>query len=160
MLQGRTIGILLLVAALAFGSFRSASAQTTIICTPAVATPEPEFTGLIVAANGFRLARSMAPAVLSLAGEVVYGRGWFKPGSVGADVTINQGVLGYSHSIESATRAGARPLVVKAIAVGGPPQSDVKVDVVITNEDAVRIRTANARTQFLERFAVSVVMDR
>jgi len=140
---------------------------------PAAPAPEPSlrprlpqppvqpgvFTGLIVVVRGVHLDRSMSPAILTPDGQVVYGRGWWKPGQFDADVANDRGIVGYSSSIEGATRSGEHPLVVNAIGVEGPPMSNFKTDIVISPDDAARIREANAGGGFLERLQVDIVLE-
>jgi len=121
--------------------------------------PEAEYTGLVVVVKGMRLDRSMSPAVISRNGEIIYGRGWFRPGSIDPDYVVERGIVGYASSIQKATRAGPRPLVVRAIGVSGPPRSEFKTDVVVSEADAQKIRTANEKGRFLERFAVDIVVE-
>jgi hypothetical protein len=117
-------------------------------------------TGLVVVVKGLRLDRSMNPAVLSLSGEVLYGRGWWKPGELNQEIANQLGVVGYPATIQTARRGGIRPLVVAAVGVSGPPLSSVKTDVVVGEEDAARIRAANAKGKFLERLAVDFVVEK
>ncbi len=128
--------------------------------TPSVLpAPTPgAYTGLIVVVRG-RLDRSMSPAVLTPTGEAVYGRGWFKPGTISQELANQQGIVGYSSSPGSASRAGARPLVVYAIGTSGPPLSNFKTDVIVSSEDAARIRDANAQGRFLEQLQVDIVVQ-
>lgn len=161
MMRGLSWMTLIPVVALVLGVAGAAPAQSTGGCTATTAhAVDADATGLMIVVRGFRLTRSMAPAVLTSGGEVVYGRGWWKPGTVSPDVFINHGIVGYAHSIETARRSGSRPLVVTAVAVSGPPQSLAKIDVLVSDEDAERIRAANAKGRFLERFAVDFVIDK
>jgi hypothetical protein len=117
------------------------------------------FTGLVVVVRGVHLDRSMSPAILTPDGQVVYGRGWWRPGEFDADVANREGIVGYASSMDEATRSGAHPLVVNAIGVEGPPMSNFKTDIVISPDDAARIREANAGSQFLERLRVDIVLE-
>lgn len=117
------------------------------------------FTGLVVVVRGVHLDRSMSPAILTPDGQIVYGRGWWRPGEFDADLANRQGIVGYSYSMDGAVRAGAHPLVVNAIGVEGPPMSNFKTDIVISPDDAARIRAANADSRFLERLQVDIVLE-
>lgn len=117
------------------------------------------FTGLVVVVRGVHLDRSMSPAILTPDGQVVYGRGWWRPGEFDADVANRQGIVGYASSMNGAVRGGARPLVVNAIGVSGPPLSNFKTDIVISPDDAARIREANSGGKFLERLQVDIVLE-
>jgi hypothetical protein len=117
------------------------------------------FTGLVVVVRGVHLDRSMSPAILTPDGQVVYGRGWWRPGEFDADVANRQGIVGYASSMDGAVRAGAHPLVVNAIGVEGPPMSNFKTDIVISPDDATRIREANSASGFLQRLQVDIVLQ-
>ena len=117
------------------------------------------FTGLVVVVRGVHLDRSMSPAIVTPDGQVVYGRGWWRPGEFDADLANQHGIVGYASSMGGATRGGARPLVVNAIGVSGPPLSTFKTDVVISPDDAARIREANSGGGFLERLQVDIVVE-
>jgi hypothetical protein len=117
------------------------------------------WTGLVIVVRGAHLDRSMSPAIVTPDGQVVYGRGWWRPGEFDADVANRTGIVGYAYSIRGAVRAGGRPLVVHAIGVQGPPLSHFKTDIVISPDDAARIRAANAETRFLERLQVDIVLE-
>jgi hypothetical protein len=117
------------------------------------------FTGLVIVVRGVHLDRSMSPAVVTPDGQVVYGRGWWKPGQFDPDVANREGIVGYASSADGAVRSGDHPLVVNAIGVEGPPMSNFKTDVVISPDDAARIREANASGHFLERLQVDIVLE-
>lgn len=117
------------------------------------------FTGLVVVVRGVHLDRSMSPAILTPDGQVVYGRGWWRPGEFDADVANREGIVGYASSMNGAVRAGAHPLVVNAIGVEGPPMSNFKTDIVISSDDATRIREANSASGFLQRLQVDIVLQ-
>lgn len=126
--------------------------------SPAAASDN--FTGLLIVVQGFHLDRSMSPAVISVGGTVVYGRGWWKPGSLDQEFVNKYGVVGYPPSTSAARRAGPNPLVVNALGVAGPALSSIKTDVVISEEDARRIQAANSQAKFLDRYLVDIVLLR
>ncbi|HEV2281467.1 MAG TPA: hypothetical protein VGX75_03615 [bacterium] len=115
------------------------------------------YTGLVIVARTIHLDRSISPAVLTPSGEVVYGRGWWKPGQLNDDFAARYGIVEYAPSLETASRAGPRPLLVFAIGVSGPVLSNFKTDVVVSDEDALRIRDANRRSRFLQQMRVAFV---
>jgi len=121
--------------------------------------PTDAYTGLVILVEGVRLDRSMSPAVLTPEGDIVYGRGWWKPGQFDPDLANNVGIVGYASGTGTDSRAGAHPLVVHAIGVSGPPLSTFKTDVVVSDEDAARIRDANAHGHFLEQLHVDIVVQ-
>jgi len=147
---GRKTARLLIVALLAAlmvapGLAQRASAQTGA------------YTGLVIVVRAIHLDRSISPAVLTPTGEIVYGRGWWKPGQLNADFAEHYGIVEYAPSLVAANRAGPRPLIVYAIGVSGPMLSNFKTDVVVSNEDALLIRDANTRSRFLNQMRVAFV---
>jgi hypothetical protein len=129
----------------------------TVGHAPRASAQPAAFTGLIIVVPGRHLDRSISPAVLTPRGEVVYGRGWWKPGQLNLELAERYGIVEYAPSLATARRAGAHPLIVRAIGVSGPPQSSLKTDVVVTEQDARRIHEANARNRFLQQMHVSLV---
>jgi hypothetical protein len=134
--------------------------QAVPVVRPRLPQPPAEnWTGLVVVVRGVHLDRSMSPAILTPDGGVVYGRGWWRPGQFDADVANRHGIVGYASSMDGAVRAGPRPLVVQAIGVSGPPLSNFKTDIVISPDDAARIRAANEGGRFLEGLQVDIVVE-
>lgn len=132
--------------------------------SPVPAPPPPgapgPYTGLIVVVDGAHLDRSMSPAVLTPEGQVVYGRGWWKPGQISQELADDYGIVGYSASAGAPdSRAGSNPLIVHAVGVSGPPESDFKTDVIISDEDAAKIQAANAEGHFLDQLHVDIVVN-
>ena len=117
------------------------------------------YTGLIVVVDGVHLDRSMSPAVLTPGGQVVYGRGWWKPGQISQELANDYGIVGYAATTGGPdSRAGSNPLIVHAIGVSGPPASNIKTDVIVSDEDAARIQAANAQGHFLDQLHVDIVV--
>ena len=125
---------------------------------PASAQPGA-YTGLVIVVRAVHLDRSISPAVLTPAGEVVYGRGWWKPGQLNDEFAEHYGIVEYAPSLTAAGRGGPRPLIVYAIGVAGPVLSNFKTDVVVSDEDALRIRDANVRSRFLQQMRVAFVNE-
>jgi hypothetical protein len=112
--------------------------------------PEGPLTGLIVDARGLRLQRAMGPRILDEDGNVLYPP---HPRYLPSPDELQQtGMVGYCADPADDRRAGDRPLVVQAIGTGGPAREHV----VISRQDAQRIRAANQRWRFLQRLAVSI----
>jgi len=139
------VGALLAVLVVAPVIAQRASAQTG------------SYTGLVIVVRAIHLDRSISPAVLTPRGDVVYGRGWWRPGQLNPEFAESYGIVEYAPSLTTVTRAGPRPLVVNAIGVSGPVLSNFKTDVVISDEDARLIRDANARSRFLQQMRVAIV---
>ena len=115
------------------------------------------YTGLVIVVASVRVDRSVNPAVLTPTGELVYGRGWWKPGQLNDEFAEQYGIVEYALSVAAANRVGPRPLIVYAVGVTGPPQSTFKTDVVVSDEDALRIHDANTRSRFLQQMRVAIV---
>jgi hypothetical protein len=115
---------------------------------PATAAPLP--TGVVVDARGLGLARVMSPRIYDPTGRIVYGNVYVDP-----DLVVRSGMADYLAGDDAAavaagtSRAGANPIVVKAIGL-----KDYNASVVISQADADRILVANARSKFLTSTAV------
>ena len=119
------------------------------------AVKKAHYTGVIVDASGMGLEATFSPVIYDENGRAVYGMKNINP-----DFAISTGMVEYAASLESAaarSRAGANPLVVKAIAVRGGGNSANKVNVVVSAEDADRILVANGSSGMLHNCAVLFV---
>lgn len=142
----RVVGVAVVAALIAGSGFaQRASAQSGA------------YTGLVIVVRSIHLDRSISPAVLTPEGQIIYGRGWWKPGQLNDDFAEHFGIVEYAPTPELANRVGPRPLVVFAIGVTGPVLSNFKTDVVVSDEDALRIRDANTRSRFLQQMRVALV---
>lgn len=113
------------------------------------------YTGVIVDASGLGLEATFSPVVYDTDGRAIYGMKNIDP-----DFAISQGMVEYASSLEAAvahSRAGANPLVVKAVAVQGGRNSANKVNVVVPAEDGNKILLANEKTGMLNNCAVVFV---
>jgi len=109
-------------------------------------------TGLIIDAGGLDLRPAMAPKVLGEDGSMVYG---FH--EVDREHMVNFGLAGYARSIEQAKgcgRVGESPLVVRARKVGA-----IGCDLVVSNEDADRIRRQFSSSKALSECRVTIVVN-
>lgn len=105
------------------------------------------YTGLIIDCRGKNLSTAIAPVIKSADGTEIYA---YK--NVGYQTAVSNGMIGYSSSVDSGVeRAGASPLVVKAVSVSGG------CDVVVSADDADKILVANRATMFLNNCAVVLV---
>lgn len=110
-----------------------------------VSTVNGTYTGVIVDCRGMGLKTAMAPGIYAENGEVVYGLEHFSH-----EFVINNGYVGYSNDIANASRAGANPLVVKAVSLNG-------VRPVVSNADAGKILAENQASNFLANAKVVFV---
>ena len=103
------------------------------------------FTGLVVDARGLGLRPAMSPVILTDEGVPIYGHR-----DLDYDLVTTKGMAGYTIDPTKAVRAGAHPLVVKAVAVTGNRP-------VITKADAEQVQAANADDHFLDNLSVVLV---
>ena len=113
------------------------------------------FTGVIVDASGMGLEATFSPVIYDTNGRGIYGMKNIDP-----DYAISKGMVEYSVNREKAianSRAGASPLVVKAVSVKGGKNSANKVNVVVSAADGDRILLANESSEMLKNCAVVFV---
>ena len=113
------------------------------------------FTGLVVDCRGFNVARAMSPKILTPDEDEVWGTV-----SVSPEFVQNTGIVGYLPSLEMAmggtvSRAGEHPLVVRCIGRHG----SFRANVIVSDDDAARIKGEDERTKFLNQFRVVFVID-
>jgi len=80
--------------------------------------------------------------------------------NIDKDFAISKGMVEYYNDLQTATvnsRAGANPLVVKAVSVRGGANSVNPVNVVVSVEDGDKILYANEKSGMLENKAVAFV---
>lgn len=118
---------------------------------PAEDTIADGATGLIVDARDLQIQRSSNPRILDESGQALYPDRTHVPNM---DYLLEHGLASYSDDEARASRAGARPVRVKAIRTAGPGRDDL----VVSHEDAERIRTEDRRSHFLWRWNVVVLV--
>jgi hypothetical protein len=110
------------------------------------------YTGLLVDASDVGFLPALAPRLL----EDGTGRQVFGPQMVVQAVLNQQGPLEYVSTMSDVRqkgRAGANPLIVRAIAAAGP----LRGDLVLSARDAARVSAADRAGRFLDRAAVTIV---
>lgn len=117
---------------------------------PVKPTPKPSsgYTGLIIDASGLDIQPAMSPMVLSESEQVYIGN--FE---LDIDRVIAEGIIVYHRSMKDIRRAGSNPLVVRATGT-----SEGRVDLMVSSEDAAKIQAEDAKTQFLSKLNVAVIM--
>jgi TolB-like protein len=129
----------------------SATTARRPIYTPTLARePRGAFSGLIVDARGLSLSRDMSPRVLDEDGRIVYPDTRNLPSY---DQLLDRGLASYYTDPRDAVRCGSSPLTVRALSVAGAARTDV----VVSMEDARRIREAEQDSRFFSRTAVAIV---
>ncbi len=120
----------------------------------APAKPVPEvFTGMVIDARGINARPAMAPKILNENGEEVYGSAY-----VSREFAVQQGMSGYAKDLTAAQsnpRVTNSPLTVKGLRTEGHGHSDI----VISNADASRLRSASEHLAFLKKCRVMIVVD-
>lgn len=109
------------------------------------------FTGLVVDARGIDVKPAMCFDIFDESGREVYG-----PAYVSREFVVQKGMCGYVTDIaavESNSRVGENPLIVKALEAKPPGGTDI----VISNTDASRLRGTVENLFFLRKCRVIVV---
>lgn len=102
---------------------------------------EGNYTGLIVDCRGLGLQPVMSPVIKNASLQPIYG---YK--NLDYDLVVAKGMAGYVTDLSKASRAGARPLVVKAVRLDGHNANPV-----LSNADADKVLVENAATHFLDQ---------
>jgi len=124
------------------------------IRTMAPVTNSPSvFTGLVVDTRGLGTKPVMAPKILDENAREVYGSAF-----VSREYAVQQGMSGYSKDLAAAQsnqRVGDNPLTVKGLRTEGVEHSDV----IISNMDARRLRSASENLSFMKKCRVIIVVE-
>lgn len=131
--------------------FRNLDTPTAKAETEGAAAPdEAEATGVIVTAHGIAVTPAFAPRLVDEKGA-----DYFSARQVSRDAVYQNGIAGYSRSLDSAMkdpRIGNHPLIIRA----QKPLLDSSADLVIAPEDRVKLLAAmNA----LQKGRVLIVVD-
>jgi len=111
------------------------------------------FTGLVVDAGGLGSKPVMSPKILDETGQEVYGSAF-----VSREYAVQQGMSGYSKDLTAAKsnqRVAGNPLIVKGLRIEGNGHSDI----VISNADASRLRSASENLSFMRKCRVIIVVE-
>lgn len=110
------------------------------------------YTGIIIDCKAVQLRPALAPKVFSKSGEEIYGSA-----NVSKDFAVQQGMIGYLKSVDSAkenSRVTNNPLIINAIGVKGAN----KADIIISDEDAAKIKELDAKLNFLRECRVIAII--
>jgi hypothetical protein len=137
--------------------------MTPVQETPPFPAPEPKastgnhvshiYTGLIVDARELEARPAMSLKIFDENGQEVYGSAF-----VSREFAVQEGMSGYLKDLAAAqsdSRVAASPLTVKGLRTQGVGNSDI----VISNSDASKIRSASEHLSFLRKCRVIVVID-
>ena len=111
------------------------------------------FTGLVIDTRGLGIKPVMAPKILDENAREVYGSAF-----VSREYAVQQGMSGYSKDLAAAQsnqRVADNPLTVKGLRTEGVEHSDV----VISNTDARRLRSASENLSFMKKCRVIIVVE-
>ena len=114
---------------------------------------ESPLTGLVVDARGLEARPALVMRVLDEGGEAVYGTAF-----VSREFVVDHGMAAYLKDMDAALshpRVAQRPLVVKGIKTWGVGRSDI----VISNFDAAKLKSASEHLTFLRKCRVIIVTD-
>lgn len=122
-----------------------APVDITIVNQPTVINQN--YTGLIIDCHGMNINFVMSPVIKNSDGTKIYGHQ-----NLDIDKVIANGMASYADSAEdqiSRSRAGNKPLIVKAVAL-----ADLNANPVVSVADADKILAANQHDKFLDNCAV------
>lgn len=118
------------------------------------APPMPAvFTGMVVDARGIQARPAMSPKIVDENGQEVYGSML-----VDREFAVQQGMTGYARDLTAAQanqRVTDNPITVKGIKADGPG----KANIVISNADAQKVRSASENLRFMKKARVMIVLD-
>ena len=133
------------------------AAPAPVVETPVAPVPAPAgpvaYTGMVVDARGVQARPAMSPRVFDEDGKEVYGSA-----NVDREYAVQQGMSGYARDLNAAQsnqRVTANPITVKALRSSGASHSDL----IISNADALQIRSAADNMTFMKKCRVMVVLD-
>ncbi len=123
-----------------------------ILLSSGVLLSQTVYTGLIFDAQGSSFVPSASVKILDEDGREVYGSAY-----VSKEWAEKQGIVGYAKTLDDAKanqRVAGTPLVIKAMKATGPNNKDL----VISNDEARKIRDLSKNINFLDKAKVVVVV--
>ena len=111
------------------------------------------FTGLVVDARGLNARPAMSPKIIDETGKEVYGSAY-----VSREFAVQQGMSGYAKELTAAQknqRVTNNPLTVKGLSTKGSGRSNI----IISNADAAKLRSASENLSFMRKCRVMIVVD-
>jgi hypothetical protein len=123
-----------------------------ILSLPGYALAQTVYTGLIFDAQSLTFTPSASVKILDEDGREVYGSAY-----VSKDWAEKHGIVSYVKGLDEAKanqRVAGNPLVIKAIKVTGPNNKDL----VISNDDARRVRDLAKNLNFLDAGKVVIIV--
>ena len=116
-------------------------------------TKETSYTGLVIDARNVNLNPQVMFKIIDESGSTIYNstKAYYQS-------AIDKGLTGYAPSVQDAvnnSRTGSKPMVVKAVAATGENNTVV----VVSNEDAQRIKRLISDTKIFRKAKIMVVME-
>lgn len=113
---------------------------------------EAPYTGVVIDARGLAIQPALLPRIVDESGQSLYA-----PEVVDVEAAVQQGYVAYAKAFDQApaqARIGERPLVLRALRVAG----DSRVDLVLSQAEATRIRDYAATRRLVRQCRVLIVM--
>jgi hypothetical protein len=132
--------------------FSAALFMIFILPLSGLALAQTVYTGLIFDAQGLIFTPSASVKILDEDGREVYGSAY-----VSKDWAEKHGIASYAKSLDEAKanqRVAGNPMVIKAVKVTGPNNKDL----VISNDDARKVRDLAKHLNFLDAAKVVIVV--
>ncbi len=121
---------------------------------PLSSNPQKEiYTGLVVDARGLDVKAAMTPKILDENWQEIYG-----PAFVSREIAVQKGMCRYESDLLTAQNHLSvldNPLTVKGLKTRDPHGSDI----IISNTDALKIKSASEHLMFLKQCQVIIVVD-
>jgi hypothetical protein len=119
---------------------------------PNTAVNQDIYTGLVIDARGIGAKPSLVPMIMDENLQDVY-----SPAFISREFAVRQGVCGYARQMcdEVMPRVGPNPMLIKGLRIlSGRPS-----DIVISDADASRLRSASSHLRFLRQCRVVIILD-
>lgn len=108
-----------------------------------------DYTGLVIDCRGLGLKAVMSPIIQNINGTKIYGHK-----NLDVDKIISSGMVDYVTTPENISRAGSKPLIVKAIALDNFNSTPI-----VSIADSNKILIENHATKFLKDLKVVFLFD-
>jgi len=123
-----------------------------ILLIPGPVFSQTVYTGLVIDAQHLSFVPSASPKILDEDGREIYGSAY-----VEKEWVEKHGIVGYVKSVKEAKenpRVAANPLIIKAMKVTGANNRDL----VLSNEDARKVRELSKHLTFLDHAKVMIIV--
>lgn len=110
-------------------------------------------TGMIIDARGLDIAPCMVPRIYDENGQEVFG-----PAYASREFAVQKGMIGYMSDMDAAARnprVADKPMILQGLRAGGAGDTDI----IVSNADAARLRSAFQNLAFRRQCRVLIVLD-